>query len=63
MPKPKRVIPTIPKNIRLPIDLVVKVEAKLYSNLQGRVPYSAWQKYISTLIVKDLKTTEKDIDE
>jgi hypothetical protein len=59
MPKPKNPIPSIQKNLSLPLDLVAKVDLELYSPLEGRVPHSAWARYVSQLIREDLRRREK----
>jgi hypothetical protein len=42
------------KNLSLPQDLVAAVELELYSEIDGRVPFGAWSKYVEGLIRKDL---------
>ena len=54
MGRPRKAIPSIEKNISLPRDLVVAVELELYSEVEGKVPFAAWQKYLEDLIRKDL---------
>lgn len=54
MPRPLKTDRPIEKNISLPSSLVSRVELELWSDLEGRVPFGAWQKYISKLIADDL---------
>lgn len=50
MGRRKNITPSIEKTICLPIDLVVKVDLVLYSELEDRVPFGAWQKLITELL-------------
>ena len=54
MGRPRKAVPSIEKNISLPRDLVVAVELELYSEVEGKVPFAAWQQYLEDLIRKDL---------
>ena len=54
MGRPRKAVPSIEKNVSLPRDLVVAVELELYSEVEGKVPFAAWQKYLESLIRKDL---------
>ena len=54
MGRPRKAVPSIEKNISLPRDLVVAVELELYSEVEGKVPFAAWQKYLEDLLRKDL---------
>lgn len=54
MGRPRKAVPSIEKNISLPRDLVVAVELELYSEVEGKVPFAAWQRYLEDLIRKDL---------
>ena len=54
MGRPRKAVPSIEKNISLPRDLVIAVEPELYSEVEGKVPFAAWQKYLEDLIRKDL---------
>lgn len=54
MARPKKVIPSVEKNISLPQDLVLRVDLELHSDLEGRVPHGAWARYVSALIIADL---------
>ena len=50
MPRPPRIDRPVEKNISLPTSLVAKVELELYSELEGKVPFGAWQKFLIGLI-------------
>lgn len=50
MPQPKKVDRPVSKHIHLPTSLVAKVELELYSELEGRVPQGAWQRFIVRLV-------------
>jgi hypothetical protein len=55
MGRPPKVIPSIEKAISLPSDIVAKVDLILWSELENRVPYGAWTRYLETLIRDDLQ--------
>lgn len=50
MPKPKRAIRPIMKNVSLPEDLVALVDLHLFSELEGRVPHGAWTALVQQLL-------------
>lgn len=50
MARPKRVDRPIEKSICFPQSLVARVDLELYSELEGRVPFGAWQKFLTSLI-------------
>lgn len=54
MPRPRKAIRPVEKNISLPQDLVTRVDLELYSDLEGKVPFGAWQRYVEALIRADL---------
>ena len=54
MARPKRTDRPQEKNISLPSSLVARVDLELFSELEGRVPFGAWQRYIKELIENDL---------
>lgn len=54
MARPKKAIRPVEKNISLPEDLVARVDLELYSDLEGKVPFGAWQRYVERLIRDDL---------
>lgn len=55
MGRPRKAVPSIEKNISLPRDLVARVDLELYSDLEGKVPFGAWQRYVESLIRADLE--------
>ena len=59
MGRAKKTDRPIEKNISLPQSIVVRVELELFSALEGKVPFGAWQKYIGGLIQADLARKEK----
>lgn len=54
MARPRKAIRSVEKNISLPEDLVAKVDLELWSELEGKVPFGAWQRYVERLIREDL---------
>ncbi len=50
MARPKRVLPYTTKEISLPTPLVTQVDLLLYSQLEGKVPFAAWQKLMTRLL-------------
>ena len=54
MPRPRKAVPSVEKNLSLPRDLVVAVDLELFSDLEGKVPFGAWGKYVERLIREDL---------
>jgi hypothetical protein len=59
MARPRKAVRPIEKNISIPEDLVCKVDLRLFSELEGRVPHGAWSRYISGLIRADLSEGEQ----
>jgi len=59
MARPRKAIPSVSKEISLPLNLVAKVDLLLFSPIEGKVPFGAWQKYLITLIEADLDRREK----
>lgn len=58
MPRVKSTIRPVKKGIHLPEDLVAKVDLRLYSELEGKVPFAAW----STLVEKLLATWLSNVE-
>ena len=50
MARPKKIDRPVEKRIMLPESLVARVELELYSDLEGKVPFGAWQKFLVELI-------------
>lgn len=53
-------IPTIQLNVGLPLDVHTRLSAFLYSELEGRVPLGAYQRFLSDLIRSHF--SEKSLD-
>jgi hypothetical protein len=60
MGRPKKPIRPIEKNISIPEDICAKVDLRLFSPLEGRVPHGAWSRYITALIRQDLSRGAQD---
>ena len=58
MARPKKTDRPVEKNISLPQSVVVRVELELFSELEGKVPFGAWQRYIVRLVEADLAKRE-----
>ena len=54
MPRPRKAIRPVEKNISLPEDIVARVDLELFSEVEGKVPFGAWQWYVEALIRVDL---------
>jgi len=54
MARQKNLIRSVEKKINIPEDLYAEVELQLFSTLEGKVPYGAWQQYFITLAREDL---------
>lgn len=50
MARPKKTIPTIYRNIGLPADLVEKMDQELHSEVEGRIPFGAQQRFFTKLL-------------
>jgi len=59
MPRIKSVNPSVDKHIHLPTDLCARVELELYSDLEGRVPFGAWQTFVTKLIKEHFELIER----
>lgn len=59
MPRIKQVTPSIDKHIHLPAELVARVELELFSELEGKVPFGAWQQFITKLIKEHFELAER----
>lgn len=55
MPKPKRIVRPRILNLSIPEDLFARLQLHLYSELEGRVPFGAYSKFINQLIQKELQ--------
>lgn len=50
MARPKQTVPSVHKHIRIPEDLAVRMEAELFSELEGKIPQGAQGEFIAGLI-------------
>jgi gamma-glutamylcysteine synthetase len=50
MPRPKKTIRSVHKNISLPEDLVARLELELYSEAEERIPQGAQQEFFTMLL-------------
>jgi hypothetical protein len=57
--RPTKAVKPTEKYLSIPSDLATKVDLKLFSDLEGKVPYGAWSKYVEGLIRRDLEQKEK----
>lgn len=60
MPRPKKTLRPVYKNISLPEDLVAQVELSLWSELEQRVPFGAWSELVQRLLREHLDATNLD---
>lgn len=59
MPRPKKILRSHPNTISIPEDLQAKLELHLYSDLEGRVPFGAKQKFFIQLLTEFFSAQEK----
>jgi hypothetical protein len=59
VPRPKKAVPPVSKNIMLPVDIVARVEIQLYSMAEERVPFGAWQNLLVGLLLEWLREREQ----
>jgi len=59
MPRPRKTDRPIEKNISLPTSTVARVELELFSELEGKVPFGAWQKFLVGLIDQHFSRLER----
>lgn len=55
MARPRKIDRPVGKTIHFPQSLAVQVDLMLYSEVEGRVPLGAWQKYLCELIKADME--------
>ena len=55
MGRPRKITRPVEKAISLPEDLTALVDLELFSEVEGRVPYGAWAKYLTELVRADLE--------
>ena len=54
MPRPRKAIRPRSLHLKLPEDILARVDLLLFSDLEGRVPQGAYQNYFLSLIQRDL---------
>lgn len=52
MPRPKQTTPSAFRNIAIPQPLADKLDLELFSELEGRIPTSAYKNFFSNLIIQ-----------
>jgi hypothetical protein len=58
MPKPRRTVRPTYLNLSIPEDLRSRLDLRLYSPLEGRVPHGAYAEFINNLLRRELIPTE-----
>lgn len=61
MGRPRKAVRPVEKNISLPEDIVARVDLELYSEVDGKVPFGAWQRFVEGLIRKELARRDQRI--
>lgn len=59
MSRPRQVIRTIKKHIALPEDLVGRLELELFSEVEGKIPMGAHQKFFTNLLRGYFETLDR----
>lgn len=54
MPRPPKTIRPVQKCISLPEDIVAAIDLELYSEIDGKVPFGAWQGLVERLLREEL---------
>lgn len=54
MARPRHTDRPVRKDILLPGSLAARVELRFYSEVEGKVPYGVWKKYIVELVAADM---------
>ena len=50
MPRPLKADRPVEKTISLPTSIAARIDLELYSELEGKVPHGAWQRFLVALI-------------
>ena len=50
MPRPRKAVRSIEKNISIPEDVVARIDLELWSELEEKVPFGAWQRLVTGLL-------------
>lgn len=61
MPRKPNVVPTSYLNVGIPSNLRVRLDAILYSEVENRVPFGAYQSFFSSLLRAFFETEELDL--
>lgn len=59
--RPRKVIPSTPLTVRLPMDLKAKIDLVLFSEVEGRIPQGAHQEFFTTMIKEFLASETLDL--
>jgi hypothetical protein len=59
MPRHPAIIPTKRVHTRIREDLMVKVDLLLYSPLEGKIPFGAYQNFFTELVVEYFERLNK----
>lgn len=59
MGRPKNTLPSKEYKMRIPLDLSVRMELELTSELEGRIPYGALSNFVSELIRAHYKAADQ----
>ena len=59
MAKPARIDRPVEKSLSLPTSLVAKIELRLYSELEKRVPHGAFSKFVIQCVEEYLRREEE----
>lgn len=54
MARPRKIDRPVRKKLCFPESLVARVDLELYSDLEGQVPFGAWQKFLIELVEERL---------
>lgn len=49
--QPRKAVRPVKKTIHLPEDIVAQVELELFSEAEGKVPFNAWGKLLTELLI------------
>ena len=49
MPRPRKLDRPVQKNLSFPTSIAARIDLELYSEVEGKVPFGAWQKFLCGL--------------
>lgn len=58
--QPRKTVRPVKKTIHLPEDIVALVDLELFSEAEGKVPFNAWGKLLSELLLRWLNERTPD---